>query len=110
MRFRIEWERENRGKNGELRPSAKIPIFLDNVNWLDANDWVALQHLEDILTSFKTVLTRLKGMGRSGAAPAASEGHMVTYGMCFQHMNTSSLSLSILKKLLMASPILSSLE
>ena len=64
MKYRVEWERENRGRNGQLRPSAKTPTFLNDDNWLSENDWDALGHLEKILTSFESVLQKLEGDGQ----------------------------------------------
>jgi len=66
VKYRLEWERENRGRDSQLRTSAvaNIPVFPKDDNWLSNNDWVALGHLETILTSFESVLMKLEGDGR----------------------------------------------
>jgi len=66
VKYRLEWERENRGRDSQLRTSAvaNIPVFLKDDNWLSNNDWVALGHLETILTSFESVLKKVEGDGR----------------------------------------------
>ncbi|KAK8011867.1 hypothetical protein PG989_000127 [Apiospora arundinis] len=66
VKYKLQWEQENRGRDGHLRPSAaaNIPVFLNDDNWLSGNDWVALEHLETILTSFESVLKKLEGDGQ----------------------------------------------
>ncbi|KAK8120366.1 restless-like transposase [Apiospora kogelbergensis] len=66
VKYKLQWEQENRGRDGHLRPSAaaNIPVFLDDDNWLSGNDWVALEHVETILTSFESVLKKLEGDGQ----------------------------------------------
>ena len=64
VKFQRQWEDENRGRNGVVRASATLPAFLDEANWLTDTDWVAIGHIERLLTIYEDVLKDLEGDGQ----------------------------------------------
>ncbi|KAK8120325.1 transposase-like protein [Apiospora kogelbergensis] len=64
VKFQRQWEDESRGRNGVVRASATLPAFLDEANWLTDTDWVAIGHIERLLTIYEDVLKDLEGDGQ----------------------------------------------
>lgn len=64
LRFKQEWEEENRSARGTIRRSAEIPTFLEERNWLTNNDWLVIQHFEALLTDYEDTLKLLEGDGQ----------------------------------------------
>lgn len=74
LEFRREWDRDNRGVSGRLRPSAKLPLFLEEANWLTPNDWIVLEHLEHLLSWYEIALKELEGDGQVRKRAGGFEG------------------------------------
>ena len=64
VEYRVEWKKEALTKKGNLKKGKKMPRIFMSEGQLSDNKWIALEHIAEILTSFKGIVKVLEGDGQ----------------------------------------------
>jgi hypothetical protein len=64
VEYRVEWKKEALTKKGNLKKGKKMPRIFMSEGQLSDNEWIALERIAEILTSFEGVVKVLEGDGQ----------------------------------------------
>ena len=85
VKYQQEWNNEHTSsRTGALRPSAKLPPFLQPCNQLSDADWQALGRISIILKDFEDCLIQLEGDGQVRRRSSGFEG---SYGNIYHYLS-----------------------